>query len=116
MSYTIDYSTEAKQDLKGFNKSQENQIVKAVRRVAKNPLPQSEGGHGKPLGNRQGRNLTGLLKIKLKKLGIRVVYKLLRLMGHNMVYCLLLLSKGVRHALSPRVEILSFRHMYPTRY
>ena len=41
-------------------------------------MPKSEGGYGNPLGNKQGRNLTGLLKIKLKKLGIRVVYDLIR--------------------------------------
>jgi len=31
-----------------------------------------------PLGHKQGANLTGLCKIKLLKLGIRVVYKLVR--------------------------------------
>ena len=41
-------------------------------------MPQNEGGYGKPLGNRGGRNLTGLCKITLKKLGIRVVYELVR--------------------------------------
>ena len=44
----------------------------------RNPLPQNEGGYGKSLGNKQSKNLTGLLKIKLLKLGIRVVYKLVR--------------------------------------
>ena len=78
MKYEIDYSDEAKQDLKGFNKSQENRIVKAIRRVALNPLPQNEGGYGKPLGNKQGKNLTGLCKIVLMQMGIRVVYKLIR--------------------------------------
>jgi len=78
MSYTIDYSDEAKQDLKGFNKSQESQIVKSIRKVAQNPFPQNEGGYGKPLGNKRGRNLTGYLKIKFVKLGVRVVYKLVR--------------------------------------
>ena len=34
--------------------------------------------HGKPLGNKSGRNLTGLLKIKLKDAGLRVVYKLIQ--------------------------------------
>jgi len=54
------------------------QVDKAIRKVSQNPLPKSEGGYGNPLGHKQGKNLTGLLKIKLKKLGIRVVYKLVR--------------------------------------
>ena len=47
-------------------------------KVAQNPLPQNEGGYGKPLGNKGGKGLTGYYKIKLLKLGIRVVYKLVR--------------------------------------
>ncbi len=41
-------------------------------------MPQDEGGYGKPLGHKQGRNLTGYLKIKLKGEGLRAVYKLIR--------------------------------------
>ena len=78
MSYTYEYSDDAKKDLDGFNKSQIVQIENAVIKVSKNPLPNSEGGYGKPLGNRYGRNLTGLLKIKLLKLGVRIVYRLIR--------------------------------------
>lgn len=40
-----------------------------------------EGGYGKPLGNKTGTNLTNLLKIKFRDLGIRVVYKVVRLDG-----------------------------------
>ncbi|MCL2095444.1 MAG: type II toxin-antitoxin system RelE/ParE family toxin [Oscillospiraceae bacterium] len=78
MSYRIKYSDEAKKDRKAFNNYQLEQIDKAVLKVSKNPLPQNEGGYGKPLGHKQGRNLTGLCKIVLKKLGIRVVYELVR--------------------------------------
>jgi mRNA interferase RelE/StbE len=39
-------------------------------------LPQSEGGDGEPLGNSKIAQLTGYCKIKLLKLGIRVVYRL----------------------------------------
>ena len=81
MNYDIDYSDEAKQDLKEFNKYQEHQIVKSIRKVAKNPLPQNEGGYGKPLGNKHGNNLTGYCKIKFKQLGVRVVYKVIRTDG-----------------------------------
>jgi len=38
----------------------------------------SEGGYGKPLGKKQGNNLTGFFKIKYKGIGIRVVYTLVR--------------------------------------
>ena len=40
-----------------------------------------EGGYGKPLGNRTGNNLTNLLKIKFRNLGIRVVYKTIQIDG-----------------------------------
>lgn len=36
-------------------------------------------GIGKPLGNKNGANLTNLLKIKFRDLGIRVVYKVERM-------------------------------------
>jgi mRNA interferase RelE/StbE len=61
-----------------FSNSQKNQIDKAMLKVSQNPLPQNEGGYGKPLGHRQGKNLTGLCKIKLKKLGVRIIYELIR--------------------------------------
>ena len=40
-----------------------------------------EGGYGKPLGNKIGINLTNLMKIKFRDLGIRVVYKIERIDG-----------------------------------
>jgi mRNA interferase RelE/StbE len=39
------------------------------------PLP-SPNGYGKPLGNKNGNNLTGFFKIKYRGIGIRVVYTL----------------------------------------
>ena len=53
-------------------------VVKAINKVLQNPLPVTEGGYGKPLGNKQGNDLAGLLKIKLRDAGIRVVYKFIR--------------------------------------
>ena len=76
--WTIDYADEAKKDIKALDNAQTIQVIKAINKVSQNPLPQSEGGYGKPLGNKQSKNLTGLLKIKLLKLGIRVVYKVVR--------------------------------------
>jgi len=78
MSYTIKFSPEAEKDLKTFNPAQERQIGIQIKKFSLNPLPQNEGGYGKPLGNKRGRNLTGCFKIVLMKLGIRIVYKLIR--------------------------------------
>lgn len=78
MRYTVDYTPLAKSDLKALDNSQRKTIKKLIDKVSQNPLPKSEGGYGEPLGNKCGINLTGLYKIKLLKLGIRVVYKLIR--------------------------------------
>jgi len=64
--------------LKRLDHSQRLQVLKAINKVSSNPLPQNEGGYGKPLGNRNSTRLAGYLKIKLKSLGLRVVYKLIR--------------------------------------
>jgi mRNA interferase RelE/StbE len=76
--WDVAYLEEAKKDRAALDASVRHQVDKAVYKVSQNPLPQSEGGYGKPLGHKGDNNLTGLLKIKLKKLGIRVVYKLIR--------------------------------------
>ena len=78
MSWEIKYTNDANNDLAELDGSQKKQVLKAVRKVSENPLSSSDGGYGKPLGTKQGRNLTGLLKIKLVDLGIRVVYRLIR--------------------------------------
>lgn len=44
-------------------------------------MPAEEGGYGKSLGNKSGTNLTNLMKIKFRNLGIRVVYKIERVDG-----------------------------------
>jgi mRNA interferase RelE/StbE len=69
---------EAVEDLKRLDHSQRLQVLKAINKVSSNPLPQNEGGYGKPLGNRNSTRLAGYLKIKLKRLGLRVVYKLIK--------------------------------------
>ncbi len=78
MAWTVDYLKEAEADLKGLDRSQQIQVLKAIRKVSENPLPNTEGGYGKPLGNRTSGKLAGYLKIKLVKLGLRVVYCLIR--------------------------------------
>ena len=76
--WEVEFTAEAEKDRSTLDRSQRLQVDKAIYKVSQNPLPQSEGGYGKPLGNKQSTNLTGLLKIKLLKLGIRVVYKIVR--------------------------------------
>ena len=78
MSWQVVYHPEAKEDLRHLDGSQRIQVIKAIRKIAANPLPKSEGGYGKPLGNKNGNDLTGYLKMKLLAAGIRVVYKLVR--------------------------------------
>jgi mRNA interferase RelE/StbE len=78
MKWNIEYTQEAKKDLIGLDNSQRIQVLKAIKKVSGNPLPASEGGYGKPLGNRMSSNLAGYLKIKLQKMGLRVVYCLVR--------------------------------------
>jgi len=75
--WKIEYLKKALDDLKKLDYSQRLQVVKAINKVAQNPLSKAEGGYGKPLGNRNTSQLSGYFKIKLKKLGLRVVYKLL---------------------------------------
>ena len=92
MSNWIDkYHPEAKKDIDKLDGSQKIAVRKAIRKVLQNPLPQSEGGFGKPLGNKSRNNLTSLLKVKLKKEGLRIVYKVIR--TENIMYVLVV---GVR--------------------
>lgn len=78
MNWKIRYLPEAEKDLQNLDGSSRLLTIKAISKVQENPLPQNEGGRGKPLGHKSGSNLTGFLKIKLKRIGIRVVYKLVR--------------------------------------
>jgi len=78
MNWTVIYLPESEKDLKSFSGDQKAMILKAIGKVKQNPLPYTEGGYGKPLGNQNGRDLSGMLKIKLRGPGIRVVYRLIR--------------------------------------
>lgn len=78
MSWIVVYLKEAQKDLDDLDRSQQLLVLKAIRKVSLHPLPQSEGGYGKPLGRRGSSNLTGFYKIKLLALGLRVVYCLVR--------------------------------------
>lgn len=79
MTWSIEFLEEAKKDLKKLDHSVQLQVLKGIQKVSQNPLSVQEGGYGKPLGNKTGENLTNLLKIKFRDLGIRVVYKTIRM-------------------------------------
>lgn len=73
MLWNVFYTKDSKKDLLKLDNSQRKQVLKAIDKVSKNPLP-SPDGYGKPLGNKGNNNLTNCYKIKLRGLGIRVVY------------------------------------------
>lgn len=81
MTWDIEFLEEAEKDMKKLDHSVRIQVLKGIRKVSKNPFSVQEGGYGKPLGNKTGTNLTNLLKIKFRDLGIRVVYKAVRVDG-----------------------------------
>ncbi|MDO4648631.1 MAG: type II toxin-antitoxin system RelE/ParE family toxin [Eubacteriales bacterium] len=77
MNWTVEFLPEAEADFAGLDTSIQRQVFKGIQKVAQNPLPSFQGGYGKPLGNKDGLNLTNLLKIKFRDIGIRVVYKII---------------------------------------
>lgn len=81
MTWSIEFLDEAEKDMKKLDHSAQIQVLKGIRKVSRNPLSAEEGGYGKPLGNKSGTDLTNLMKIKFRDLGIRVVYKVERVDG-----------------------------------
>lgn len=75
MEWKIRIADEAEKDFKKLDGSVKEQVLAGIYKVSKAPLP-SPNGYGKPLGNKNGNNLTGFFKIKYRDLGIRVVYTL----------------------------------------
>lgn len=65
MSWEVEYLPEANQDLKNLDGSQRLLVLKAIKKVQQNPISIYEGGYGKPLGNKNGSDLSGFLKVKL---------------------------------------------------
>ena len=76
MTWKVTYLPAAVKDLKKLDGNLAKQSRKAIAKVSQNPLSIFDGGYGVPLGNKGGRNLSGLFKIKLRHAGIRIVYKL----------------------------------------
>ena len=75
MGWTIRITDEAKKDYHKLEGSIRKQVLAGILKFSKAPLP-SPNGYGKPLGNKNGNNLTGFFKIKYRGIGIRVVYTL----------------------------------------
>ena len=78
MSWNVIVKPKAQEDFDELDQTQKTLVIKRLLKVAENPLPKQEGGYGDPLGNKEGLDLSGCLKIKLKKAGIRIVYTLER--------------------------------------
>lgn len=78
MSWSVEFLDEAKKDLKRLDRGVQVQVLKGIQKDSQNPVSIYEGGYGKPLGNKNNTDLTGLFKIKYRDLGIRVVYRLER--------------------------------------
>ena len=78
MKWNIVYFEEALEDLKALDGSQRILVQKAIKKVSQNPVSIYEGGYGKPLGFKQGIDLTGCFKIKLKSSGLRIVYRIVK--------------------------------------
>lgn len=76
--WKVKFCPEAKKDMRKLDNSLRARVLVGIRKVKENPLPQSEGGYGKPLGHINGTDLTGFFKIKYRGIGIRVVYTIVR--------------------------------------
>ena len=77
MKWTVEYIKEAQKDLRKLDPYVRKLVLKAIDKTAERPLPPPDG-IGKPLGNHASSKLSGFYKIKLKNLGYRVVYDLVR--------------------------------------
>ena len=69
---------EAVKDFQSLDGSIKAVVLKAIKKVSTNPKPNTEGGYGKPLGHHSSADLSGYLKIKIKSIGYRVVYKYIK--------------------------------------
>ncbi len=75
MRWEIRIADEAGKEYRKLEGSARRQVLAGILKVSHAPLP-SPDGYGKPLGNKNGNDLTGFFKIKYRGIGIRVVYTL----------------------------------------
>ena len=92
--WKVKYHPEAEKEFDRLDGSVRKIVLKGIIKVSENPLPQNQGGLGKPLGNKSGNDLTGLLKIKYKSIGLRVVYKLIIDEETNEMYILVISARS----------------------
>ena len=69
--YNLIYHPLVKEDLKQLNNSIRIEVFKKIEKIKLSPEL------GKPLGNKNGMNLTGLLKVYVAKKSIRIVYEII---------------------------------------
>ena len=102
MSWSVEFLEEAKKDLKRLDRGVQTQVIKGILKVAQNPVSIHDGGYGKPLGNKNNTDLTGLFKIIYRDMGIRVVYRLeyTETMMRIIVVPLVLMSRSTKKHLS----------------
>ena len=97
-SWSVEYLPDASEDFDHLVHSQQLLVSKAIQKVSRNPLPQSEGGYGKPLRG----PLAGLCKIKLRGAGLRVVYKLERVESRMVIVVISIRDDGVVYDLAEK--------------
>jgi mRNA interferase RelE/StbE len=85
MKWEVIYLPEALDDFRALDGSQRILVRKAIEKLKNDPLPETEGGYGKWLGNKGGTDLAGFLKIKLRGAGLRIVYQLRRVEDHVLI-------------------------------
>lgn len=69
--FEVKFYEEAKEELHSLDGSEKLLVFKALSRI------EERGDEiGDPLENKRGLNLTGCRKVKLKKQGIRIVYRI----------------------------------------
>ena len=76
--WNVVFLPEVEADRRALDGFLKKQVDKAILKVSENPLHVNEGGYGKSLGNKGNSDLTGLMKVKLKTSGLRIIYKLVR--------------------------------------
>ena len=67
--YEIKYHPLVESDLKQLNNSARLEVFKKLKKLQQSPEI------GKPLGNKNNMNLTGLLKVYVAKKQVRIVYE-----------------------------------------
>ncbi len=69
--YEIKYHPLIEADLKQLNNSVRLEVFKKLKKIQQTPQI------GKPLGNKNNMNLTGLLKVYVAKKQVRIVYEII---------------------------------------